>query len=155
MTKPLIFMMGRSPAFLPTDRKYARNHMWAVAVEGGLRVGLSAYAVKLLGDLNHLEWSVEVGCAVEARQQIGFVEGSKATSELYAPMAGRVREINQAVPADPTLVNSNLYDDGWLLVISASDPGLFSPEAYLAHVEACWPVAQRILKGQAGRDHGR
>ena len=155
MTKPLIFMMGRSPAFLPTDRKYARNHMWADAVEGGLRVGLSAYAVKLLGDLSLLAWSVDVGTPVEARQQIGFVEGSKATSELYAPLAGEVRAINPAVPADPTLLNSNLYDTGWLLVISAGDAGLLSPEEYLAHLEACWPVAQRILKGQAGRDHGR
>lgn len=155
MTKPLIFMMGRSPAFLPADRKYARNHMWADAVEGGLRVGLSAYAVKLLGDLSHLEWSVEVGSTVEARQQIGFVEGSKATSELYAPVAGEVREINPAVPADPTLLNSNLYDTGWLLVISTGDAGLLSPEEYLAHLGACWPLTQRILKGQAGRDHGR
>jgi len=155
MTKPLIFMMGRSPAFLPTDRRYARNHMWADAAEGGWRVGLSAYAVKLLGDLSHLEWSVEVGTPVEARQQIGFVEGSKATSELFAPLAGEVRRINPAVVADPTLLNSNLYDTGWLLVLSAADAGLLSPNEYLAHLEACWPVAQRILKGQAGGDHGR
>ena len=155
MTKPLVFMMGRSPAFLPTDRKYARNHMWAAALEGGYRVGFSAYAVKLLGDLRHLEWSVEPGAAFAASEPIGFIEGSKATSELYAPVAGQVREINRAVVADPTLVNSNLYDAGWLLVISASDAGLLSPEEYLAHVEACWPLAQRILKGQAGGDHGR
>jgi len=155
MQKPLVFMMGRSPAFLPTDRKYARNHMWAEAVEGGYRLGLSAYGVKLLGDLRHLEWSAEAGATITTGQRIGFVEGSKATSDLYAPMAGRLREFNQAVPADPSLVNTNLYDAGWLMAIEGSGDGLLSPQEYLSHLEASWPLAQRILKGQAGGNHGR
>jgi glycine cleavage system H protein len=155
MSKPLVFMMGRSPAFLPTDRKYARSHMWALAVDDGFRVGLSAFAVKLLGDLSRLEWSVEVGSVVAARQPIAFVEGSKATSDLYAPLSGEVRAVNDAVPDDPTLLNSNLYDAGWLLEVRADDPGLLSPEQYRDHLEACWPLAQRILKGQAGGDDGR
>jgi glycine cleavage system H protein len=155
MTKPLVFMMGRSPVFLPTDRQYARNHMWALKLAGGYRVGLSAYGVKLLGDLSHLGWSVETGTRVDAGQPIGFVEGSKATSDLYAPMSGTIEEINRAVEADPTVVNSNLYDDGWLFAVSGGGEGLLSPEAYFAHLEACWPVAERILKGQAGAPHGR
>jgi glycine cleavage system H protein len=148
MAKPLVFMMGRSPAFLPTDREYARNHMWALGAEDGYRVGLSAYAVKLLGDLRLLDWSAEAGAAVTAGQQIGFIEGSKATSDLYAPMGGTVQEINDAVVADPTLINSNLYDAGWLMMIAGNGEGLLSPEDYLSHLEASWPLAQRILKGQ-------
>lgn len=150
MAKPLVFMMGRSPAFLPTDREYARNHMWALGGKEGYRVGLSAYAVKLLGDLRHLDWSAEAGATVTAGQQIGFIEGSKATSDLYAPMAGEVQEVNDAVVADPTLLNSNLYDTGWLLVIAGNGEGLLSPEDYLSHLEASWPLTQRILKGQLG-----
>jgi len=155
MQKPLIFMMGRSPVFLPTDRKYARNHMWALAADAGYRVGLSAYAVKLLGDLRHLEWSAEPGATLAPGQQIGFVEGSKATSDLYAPMPGKLQEVNRAVTADPTLVNSNLYDAGWLLAIAGTGKGLLSPEEYLSHVEASWPLAQRMLKRQAGGSYGR
>lgn len=155
MTKPLVFMMGLSPAFLPTDRRYARNHMWAEAAEGRFRVGFSAYAVRLLGDVAHLEWSVEAGMNVAAGQEIGFIEGSKATSDLYAPMAGQIEQLNRDVPADPTLINSHPYEAGWLLSIDGPGDGLLSPEEYLALLEAAWPLAQRILKRQVGANNGR
>ena len=140
-------MMGRSPAFLPTERSYARNHMWALEVPGGWRFGFSAYGVKLLGDIRHLEWAVSPGDVLESGQPIGFIEGSKATSDLYAPMAGEVLELSGLVLADPTLLNSNLYDTAWLLSIAGSAGALLSPEAYLAHLESVWPLAQRLLKG--------
>jgi len=154
MPKPLVFMMGQSPAILPADRLYAPSHLWAVTTESGLRLGFSAYAVRLLGDLHHLEWSVNTGAAVERGQAIGYVEASKATSELYAPLSGRISQINPEVLTDPTLVNTHLYDTGWLLTIAGDGVGLLSPEQYLAHVEASWPLAQRLLKGQAGRKVG-
>jgi glycine cleavage system H protein len=147
-------MMGRSPVFLPTDRCYARNHMWAQATPRGWRCGFSAYGVKLLGDLRHLEWSIHPGAILEAGQAIGFVEGSKATSDLYAPLLGQVAELNDAVLAAPSLINSNLYDTAWLLVIAGPEQGLLSPEEYLAHLEAVWPWAQRLLKGQVGKKEG-
>lgn len=144
-------MMGRSPVFLPTDRLYARNHMWAAAAATGYRVGLSGYAVRLLGDISHLDWSVEHGAAVEPGRRIGFIEGSKATSDLYAPLAGRVKEINPTVMAEPALLNSNLYDSGWLLEIGGREQPLLTADEYLAHLEAAWPLAQRLLKGQMGK----
>lgn len=151
MSRPLVFMMGRSPAILPTDRQYARNHMWVVARDGEYRFGLSAYAVRLLGDVQHLRWSVKVGEAVSQGQEIGYVEASKATSDLYAPMAGRLNELNATVPAAPRLLNSNLYDTGWLFSLAGDAPPPFlSPEQYLAHLDAVWPLAQRLLKGQVG-----
>jgi glycine cleavage system H protein len=155
MAKPLVFMMGRSPVFLPTDRKYAPNHMWAAAADAGYRLGFTGYAVKLLGDVHHLEWSAQVGHDVASGQQIGFIEGSKATSDLYAPMAGTIEQLNPAVLADPSLVNTNLYDTGWLLVILGTSAELIGPQQYVSHLEASWPLTQRILKGQAGRTHGR
>lgn len=147
MPTPLVFMMGRSPAFLPTDRSYVRNHMWALEVPAGWRFGFTAYAVKLLGDIRHLEWSVSPGMKLDGGQPIGFIEGSKATSDLYAPMAGEAVELNDLVLADPTLLNSNLYDTAWLLSIAGTEATLLSPEAYLAHLESVWPLAQRLLKG--------
>ncbi len=155
MSRPLVFMMGRSPAFLPTDRHYARNHMWALPAENGYRFGLSAYAVRLLGDVQHLRWSVEVGDSVVGGQQIGYVEASKATSDLYAPMAGCLCGLNVEVPAKPSLLNSNLYDTGWLFLLAGEAPPLLSPEQYLAHLETVWPLAQRILKGQVGNSPTR
>jgi glycine cleavage system H protein len=155
--KPLVFLMGRSPAFIATDREYARNHMWVESHGDLRRVGFSAYAVRLLGDVHHLAWSIEQGQTLRAGEQVGFIEGSKATSDLYSPVDGAVVQFNPKVVAEPSLINSNLYDDAWLAAFRAVQGELLSPEQYLAHLEACWPLAQRLLKGQAaGRDgdHG-
>lgn len=150
--RPLIFMMGVSPVFLPVDRLYARNHMWAMPFEGGYRCGFSAYAVRLLGEVRHLQWSFEPPADVTAGQQIGFVEASKATSDLYAPMAGRITQVNPEVLAHPALLGSNLYDSGWLLTMRGRDAKLLlSAEAYRQLLEAAWPLAQRLLKGQVAR----
>ncbi|NUQ65198.1 MAG: glycine cleavage system protein H [Pirellulales bacterium] len=155
MPKPLIFMMGRSPAFIATDRQYARNHMWVQPDGAVCRVGFSAYAVKLLGDVHHLAWSAAPGRAVRSGDPMGFIEGSKATSDLYCPMDGEVAEFNPRVLADPSLINSNLYDDAWLFSLADARGPLLSSEQYLDHLEASWPLAQRLLKGQSsGRDAG-
>jgi glycine cleavage system H protein len=152
MQKPLVFMMGQSPAILPVDRRYARNHMWVTDEGGAVRVGFSAYAVRLLGDMRHIEWSIEVGGEVAAGQQIGYVEASKATSDLYSPIIGRVKQVNDAVLSNPSLINSNLYDSAWLLELRGTSDDLLEPRAYVQHLEATWPLAQRLLKGQAGRN---
>jgi glycine cleavage system H protein len=144
-------MMGRSPAFLPVDRQYVRSHYWAVPTEAGYRLGFSAYAVKLLGVVHHLQWAVEPGAAVEQARAIGYVEASKATSDLYAPLSGRIAEINPRVPEEPVLINTHPYDAGWLLTIAGEPDGLLSPAQYLAYLESTWPLAQRLLKGQAGK----
>lgn len=151
MHAPLVFMMGRSPAFIATDRQYARNHMWVQRHEEIWRAGFSAYAVRLLGDVRHLAWSVEEGRELQSGEQLGFIEGSKATSDLYAPADGLVVQLNSKVTADPSLINSNLYDEAWLLALRGVRGELMSPQEYVAHLEACWPLAQRLLKGQVGR----
>ena len=151
MSRPLVFMMGQSPVILPVDRQYALSHLWAVRTESGHRFGFTAYAVKLLGQVQHVEWPSEPGTVLQQGAAIGYVEASKATSDLYAPLSGRLAEVNRDLLADPSLVNTNLYDAGWLLTIAGDGDGLLSPEEYLAHVAATWPLAQRLLKGQAGR----
>lgn len=151
MSRPLVFMMGKSPAILPIDRRYARNHMWASPAGGLVRVGLSAYAVRLLGDVHHLEWAAKAGTEVSAGDQIGYVEASKATSDLYSPLDGRIEQVNSSVLAQPGLVNTNLYDQGWLLAFQSDSAELLSPEEYIGLLEAAWPLAQRLLKGQIGR----
>ncbi len=152
MPKPLVFMMGRSPAILPVDRRYARNHMWVLGAGEVLRLGLSAYAVRLLGDMHHIEWSVAVGAEIQAGGQIGYVEASKATSDLYSPVSGRVESINESLLSTPGLVNTNLYDSAWLLDVRGLGVDLLEPQRYVRHLEAVWPFAERLLKGQAGRN---
>ena len=148
-------MMGQSPVILPVDRQYARNHMWVAEEDGTLRVGFSAYAVRLLGDICHIEWSVEAGSAVEAGQQIGYVEASKATSDLFSPVTGRIERVNETLLSSPSLINSSPYDLAWLLELQGSSNGLLHPESYIQHLEATWPLAQRLLKGQAGQNRNK
>ena len=88
---------------------------------------------------------------VRRASEIGFIEASKATSDLYAPADGRIEEVNPTVPAKPDLVNTNPYDAGWLFRMTVAGEEFLSPEQYVAFLEACWPLAQRLLKGQAGR----
>ena len=155
MSKPLVFMMGLAPVFVPVDRRYARNHMWAAEAGDGFRLGFSAYAVRLMGDVNHLEWAFAAGRDIEAGRRIGYVDASKATSDLYAPATGRVIEINRHILTTPGVINSNPYDPAWLFSMKAVEGTLLSPEEYVSYLEECWPLAQRLLKGQQDRTEQR
>ncbi|MEQ8209777.1 MAG: glycine cleavage system protein H [Lacipirellulaceae bacterium] len=145
----LFFMMGEFQAEFPTDRLYAKNHMWAREVEGGsFRFGFSAYAVRLLQDVYFLDWEIEAGMSVSERQEIGQIESKKAEASLYAPVAGRVSTMNEALLRDPSTINVDTYGEGWLFNMEADDASLLSPEDYLDHLEAVWEVTQRTIKGQ-------
>ena len=151
MSAPLVFMMGEYSAEFPTDRQYAKNHMWAQAVsaEGHYRCGLTAYAVRLLQDVYFLDLTIEAGMNVRLKQEIGSIESKKAESSLYSPLAGHVRELNEELLNDPTGINLDKYGDGWLYEIATDDRSpLLSPVEYLEHLSAAWEVAQRTIKGQ-------
>ena len=148
MSDELVFMMGKFEARFPTDRKYAKNHMWALARQGGYRFGFSAYAVRLLQDVYFLDWSVDAGTTLREKQEIGSIESSKAESDLYAPIAGRLTELNQNLLSDPSMINVDKYDQGWLFALEGPGENLLSPEEYLLHLEAAWKVAERTIKGQ-------
>jgi glycine cleavage system H protein len=148
MSDERVFMMGKFAARIPTDRQYAKNHMWARADGGVWRCGFSAYAVRLLQDVYFLDWDVEPGTELAERQEIGSIESSKAESALYAPLAGRLVELNTTLLSDPSLINVDLYDRGWLFAISGGGESLLSPDDYLIHLEAAWKVAERTIKGQ-------
>lgn len=141
-------MMGKFPARLPADRKYARNHMWAKADGNGWLVGFSAYAVRLLQDVYFLDWHIQAGAPLTERQEIGEIESSKAESALYSPLTGTLREINAAVLKDPSVINVDTYGAGWLLAIDGPGDELLTIDEYLVHLESAWKVAERTIKGQ-------
>jgi glycine cleavage system H protein len=150
MTSELVFMMGSFEARFPTDRLYAKNHMWAEVREPTIyRFGFSAYAVRLLQDVYFLDLTVEPEMSVKLRQEIGSIESKKAESSLYSPLAGVVTRINENLIQDPTAINLDKYSDGWLFELQADEANLLSPQDYMEHLEAAWEVAQRTIKGQA------
>ena len=144
----LIFMMGEFEAEFPTDRLYAKNHMWAAQVEQGFRFGFTAYAVRLLQDVYFLDWILDAGVAVQEKQEIGAIESKKAESALYSPMSGQLTRFNDELMSDPSTINLDKYDAGWLFEVTGTCDTLLEPDAYLQHLEAVWEVTQRTIKGQ-------
>lgn len=148
MSDHLVFMMGEFEAIFPTDRQYAKNHMWAAPQAAGVyRFGFTAYAVRLLQDVYFLEWSVDAGATLAERQEMGAIESKKAESALYAPMAGRLPRFNDELLSDPSTINVDKYGRGWLFEIEGSGL-LLSAADYINHLESVWEVTQRTIKGQ-------
>jgi glycine cleavage system H protein len=147
------FAMGEFTAEFPKDRRFATNHMWAQEIATRRwRFGLTAYAVRLLQDVYFLDWIVDPSQLIKLRQHIGSIESKKAESDLYAPLAGTLSLINDAVIDDPSLINADAYGDGWLIEIESngeSENALLEPAGYAEHLVDAWDVAQRTIKGQA------
>ncbi|AZC14298.1 MULTISPECIES: glycine cleavage system protein GcvH [unclassified Microbacterium] len=114
--------------------KYTAEHEW-IALDGDVAtVGITDYAADKLGDVVFVDLPV-VDSGVSAGQVCGEIESTKSVGELYAPVAGDVVAVNDAVVDDPSLVNSSPYEDGWLLklrVDPAAVEGLLDRAAYEA-----------------------
>jgi len=107
-------------ASIPKDLKYTKDHEWA-RLEGELvRVGITTYAVEQLGDVTLVDLP-KVGTRVASAAHFGDIESVKAVSELFAPLAGEIVAVNDALADKPELVNDSPYDQGWMLVIKPSN----------------------------------
>jgi len=148
MSEPLTFLMGNFAAEFPTDRQYAKNHMWGQCRGRVIRFGFTAYAVRLLQDVYFLDWSVAAGTRLEERQEIGAIESKKAESSLYSPLAGTLAAFNEELLSDPSAINVDKYAGGWLFEIENVGDSLLSPTQYLEHLAGVWEVTQRTIKGQ-------
>lgn len=149
MSDHLTFMMGEFEAEFPTDRQYARNHMWASKVdEGRYRFGFAAYAVRLLQDVYFLDWDIPAGTKIAERQEIGQIESQKAEASLYAPLPGTLTTFNETLMKDPSAINVDKYGAGWLFEVEGNGEELFDPDGYLEHLAAVWEVTQKTIKGQ-------
>ena len=107
---------------IPGELKYTSEHEW-VRVDGAdtVTVGITHYAQDSLGDIVFVSLPA-AGTAVEAGQSCGEVESTKSVSDLYAPVSGEIVEVNTAVDANPEMINSAPYGDGWLMRIRLSEP---------------------------------
>jgi len=148
MSDQLVFMMGEFEALFPTDRKYAKNHMWAMQFDQAFRFGFTAYAVRLLQDVYFLDWIVDPDSQLGKQQQIGAIESKKAESDLFAPMPGRLTQFNDELLSDPSAINVDKYNRGWLFEIDGAGEELLSADQYIEHLEEVWEVTQRTIKGQ-------
>ena len=122
----------------PDELRYTTEHEWAREQGGVVTVGITGYATEQLGDVVFVELPAG-GRKLEAGKTFGVVEAVKTVSDLYAPIAGEVVEVNAALTDDPAAVNREPYGQGWMVRIKASDPGalgkLLSSADYAKHVE--------------------
>jgi glycine cleavage system H protein len=123
---------------IPVDLKYAKTHEWArVNDDGTVTVGISDSAQDQLGDMVFVEVP-ETGQSVAAEEACAVVESVKAASDVYAPIAGEVVEVNEGLADSPETVNTDVYGDGWIFRISPSDKSeldkLMDAEAYESYI---------------------
>jgi len=122
----------------PEELKYTKEHEWLRLEDGRLaRVGVTHYAQHQLGDVVFVELPA-AGDAVSAGQSIAVVESVKSVSDIYAPVSGRIVEVNSALEDQPELINEDPYGRGWIAVIEMDDPGqadrLLTAAEYKAHI---------------------
>ena len=147
MPDDLTFLMGKYPAVLPGDLRYARNHMWCRAADGRCRFGFTSYAVRLMQDVYFLDWQVSAGDALKQGQQIGHIETSKAVSDLFAPLAGTLTAFNEELLKDPSAINVDNHGAGWLFEMDGDPAATMTVQEYYQFLEANWEKTQRTLKG--------
>ncbi len=123
----------------PEDYFYTEDHEWLRMVsEDVALVGITDYAQDQLGEVVYVELP-QVGTSVEAGEAFGSIESVKASSELYAPVTGKVVEVNTGIEETPEQVNQSPYEEGWMIKIRVEDPtevhGLMDAETYRYHVK--------------------
>ena len=124
-------------ANVPSDLKYAKSHEW-VRVTGNIAtVGITDHAQHELTDVVFVELP-DVGRKIKAGDACAVVESVKTANDIYSPVSGEIAAANAAVVADPALVNSDAYMDGWFYKIKLSNPAelkaLLSPEQYQTQI---------------------
>lgn len=124
----------------PAGLKYTKDHEWAKVEGNRITVGITAFAVEQLGDITLVTIEAKAGAALESGKTFGTIESVKTLSDLYAPIAGKVVEVNAALEQSPELVNEDPYGKGWMVVIEAADAAavsaLMDQAAYSDHVKA-------------------
>ena len=123
----------------PQELRYTKEHEW-VRVDGDTAtVGITDHAQDQLGDIVFVELP-KTGARVQAMQSFGTVESVKAVSDIYAPLSGKVAEINESLVDEPEKLNQDPHGDGWLIKVQVEDQTelaqLMTAEEYLAYVEA-------------------
>ena len=124
---------------IPSNLKYSNDHEWC-RVEGEFAyVGITDFAQSQLGDIVFVDVT-SVGETLAAHEVFGTIEAVKTVSDAFLPVGGEVLEFNDALEADPALVNTDPYGEGWMVKIRMTDPAeldaLLSAEGYEALVNA-------------------
>ncbi|WP_121605611.1 glycine cleavage system protein GcvH [Virgibacillus sp. Bac332] len=118
---------------VPKELLYSKEHEWVKKEDGKVRIGITDFAQDELGDIVFVELP-EPGDELEVNEPFGSVESVKTVSELYAPISGKVIEVNEELEDSPEFVNESPYEKAWMVVIEPSEEtefdDLLSADAY-------------------------
>jgi len=133
------FKHARFSARFPVGFRYSKSHYWMAPVEnesGLWRVGFTKFATRMLGELVEAEWEKKAGDIVESGQQIGWVEGFKAASDVFCVMDGQFESGNPILDEDACIVRSSPYADGWLYSVRGEpEKTSVDVEGYIEHLD--------------------
>ncbi len=122
---------------VPETLRYTKDHEWAKLEGKRARIGITDYAQTELTDVVYVELP-PVGKVVKQGEPLGTVESVKAVSEIFAPVSGKVVEVNKALEEKPEIVNKDPYGEGWMVVLEASEStradSLMDAAAYRKHI---------------------
>jgi glycine cleavage system H protein len=122
---------------IPANLKYTKDHEW-IKVEGNIGIiGVTDFAQGELGDVVYVDINPDI-TEIKMHQSFGTIEAVKTVSDMYAPVDGKVLELNKSLNDNPQLVNSDPYGEGWIIKIELTDPSqldsLLSQESYQAQL---------------------
>ncbi|HHJ64992.1 MAG TPA: glycine cleavage system protein GcvH [Aquifex aeolicus] len=128
------------------DRYYTKDHEWAYIRNGKAQIGITDYAQKMLGDVVYVDLP-EREQEVDAGETLANVESVKNVAPIYSPVTGTVVEVNEDLADDPSVLNEDPYDAGWIAIVEMKDPteveDLMPPEDYAE-------VLREIIKEEQG-----
>lgn len=119
---------------IPSELRYTKDHEWILVSGSLVRVGITDYAQDALGDVVFVQLP-ELGTTLTTQQGFGEIESTKSVSDVYAPVAGQVVAVNDALRDRPELLNSDPYGQGWICEIDTDqidESLLLTPEEYAA-----------------------
>lgn len=104
----------------PKELRYTEEHEWAKLEDGKIKIGITHFAQSELGDIVFVELP-QVGDEIKTNEPFGSVESVKTVSELYAPISGKVVEVNSELEDSPEFVNESPYEKAWMIVVEPTD----------------------------------
>ena len=131
--KTLFLKRKHFATHLPLNYRYSPSHFWAKEIEGGWQVGFTKFATRMLGDMVDHDFDIQTEAPVVPGQILGWVEGFKAISDLYAFSSGKFKGANMALKKDISLISKQPYDEGWLYEVKGQlDNKCVDAEGYAA-----------------------
>ena len=144
-------------ANVPGDLRYTEQHEYVrTTAPGAVEIGITDFAQGELGDVVYLELP-KVGARFARHDVFGTIEAVKAVSELFCPLSGEITAINEALDADPAVVNTDPYSAGWMIRLRAADPAEVGPlpaqdrRGPAVHLPVLHPAPGRGVRAAAQR----